>query len=109
MRFKIRNPQTIKFFNSLTPRLVAELTDNIKVKRSSDSEESEEEGTYFANYFPSLFVVLRDFFLELKINGKEVNRILETQVENIEIEGVKRTSKAVIFSHFVAVTHGSFT
>ena len=52
---------------------MTELTDNIKVKKTSEASETEEEGTYFASYFPALFVVLRDFCLELNIGDKEVD------------------------------------
>ena len=49
-------------------RLVADLSDNVKLKRSNEENNS----IYFSNYFPNLFIVLCDFFLELKINGREV-------------------------------------
>ena len=48
---------------------MSELSKNIQVKKASQKEDMDTE---FASYFPALFVVLRDFFLELELNGKEV-------------------------------------
>ena len=53
-------------------RLVAELTEKIKVKDSKD----EESGAQFSVYFPALFLILRDFFLELVIDNKPVSVLL---------------------------------
>lgn len=45
--------------------LVSSLTENIKI-----NEANEEDGNHFNRYFPSFYLVLRDFFLKLEINGK---------------------------------------
>ena len=47
----------------MTSSLVVDLTEHIHVR-----PEEEEDGNQFSKYFPSLVVMLRDFFLDLKID-----------------------------------------
>lgn len=58
--------------------LVSKLTENIKTKKSVREETGEE----FGKYFPTFVMVVRDFFLELKINGKDctANQYLENSL-----------------------------
>ncbi|MGH0182619.1 UNVERIFIED_CONTAM: hypothetical protein FKN15_009975 [Acipenser sinensis] len=51
---------------------VTELTDLIKVK-SQDSASDEEEDVHFVRYFPQFIWAVRDFTLELKIEGVSVS------------------------------------
>ncbi|XP_038869944.1 guanylate-binding protein 1-like [Salvelinus namaycush] len=50
---------------------VNELTEMIKVKSSTDNEE-EGEGTQFAQFFPNFVWTVRDFTLQLEIDGREI-------------------------------------
>ncbi|XP_055766394.1 guanylate-binding protein 1-like [Salvelinus fontinalis] len=50
---------------------VNELTEMIKVKSSTDDEE-EGEGTQFAQFFPNFVWTVRDFTLQLEIDGREI-------------------------------------
>ena len=58
-------------------RYVTELSERIKVKspsHASSSEEEEEEGgdAQFVQFFPNFVWAVRDFTLDLNIDGKEV-------------------------------------
>ncbi|XP_038870382.1 guanylate-binding protein 1-like [Salvelinus namaycush] len=50
---------------------VNELTEMIKVKSSTDNEE-EGEGTQFMQFFPNFVWTVRDFILQLEIDGREI-------------------------------------
>nr|XP_023994191.1 guanylate-binding protein 1-like isoform X2 [Salvelinus alpinus] len=50
---------------------VNELTEMIKVKSSTDNEE-EGEGTHFMQFFPDFVWTVRDFTLQLEIDGREI-------------------------------------
>ncbi|XP_023994195.1 guanylate-binding protein 1 [Salvelinus sp. IW2-2015] len=50
---------------------VNELTEMIKVKSSTDDEE-EGEGTQFMQFFPNFVWTVRDFTLQLEIDGREI-------------------------------------
>ncbi|XP_038869869.1 guanylate-binding protein 1-like [Salvelinus namaycush] len=50
---------------------VFELTERIKVKSSTDDEE-EGEGTQFMQFFPNFVWTVRDFTLQLEIDGREI-------------------------------------
>ncbi|XP_029557936.1 guanylate-binding protein 1 isoform X2 [Salmo trutta] len=50
---------------------VNELTEMIKVKSTTDDEE-EGEGTQFAQFFPNFVWTVRDFTLQLEIDGREI-------------------------------------
>ena len=45
---------------------MTELTEHIKTR-----EDQEEDGTHFNKFFPYFFLLLRDFFLELKLDGQD--------------------------------------
>ncbi|KAA0721318.1 Guanylate-binding protein 6 GTP-binding protein 6 [Triplophysa tibetana] len=59
-----------------TLRYVTELTECIKVK---SSEEEADDSSQFVKFFPKFIWAVRDFTLELKINGKDAteNEYLE--------------------------------
>lgn len=59
-----------------TVRYVTELTDCIKVK---SSDEDADDSIEFVKFFPSFIWAVRDFTLELKIDGKDAteNEYLE--------------------------------
>ncbi|KAM3924041.1 guanylate-binding protein 3-like [Leptodactylus fuscus] len=50
---------------------VTELTEKIKVK-SSEQEELQDDSSEFKRYFPSFIWCVRDFTLQLQLNGKEI-------------------------------------
>lgn len=52
-------------------RYVNELTERIKVKSTTDDEE-EGEGTQFMQFFPNFVWTVRDFTLQLEIDGREI-------------------------------------
>ncbi|XP_073705734.1 guanylate-binding protein 3-like [Garra rufa] len=51
---------------------VAELADNIKIRSTEAADEEEDENSKFVQFFPSFIWVVRDFTLELVIDGKTV-------------------------------------
>uniref|UniRef100_A0A672T9H5 GB1/RHD3-type G domain-containing protein n=1 Tax=Sinocyclocheilus grahami TaxID=75366 RepID=A0A672T9H5_SINGR len=51
---------------------VAELAENIKIRSTEVADEEEEEDSKFVQFFPSFTWVVRDFTLELVIEGKRV-------------------------------------
>ncbi|KAG9465089.1 hypothetical protein GDO78_018935 [Eleutherodactylus coqui] len=51
---------------------VTELTEKIKVKSAEQQSDSEDESSEFKRFFPSFVWCVRDFTLELKINGKDI-------------------------------------
>lgn len=52
---------------------VAELAENIKIRSTEVADEEEEEEDFkFVQFFPSFTWVVRDFTLELEIDGKSV-------------------------------------
>ncbi|KAL1280784.1 hypothetical protein QQF64_015384 [Cirrhinus molitorella] len=51
---------------------VAEIADNIKIRSTEAADEEEEENSKFVQFFPSFIWVVRDFTLELEIEGKKV-------------------------------------
>ncbi|RXN34795.1 guanylate-binding 1-like protein [Labeo rohita] len=51
---------------------VAELADNIKIRSTETADEEEDENSKFVQFFPSFIWVVRDFTLELEIDGKKV-------------------------------------
>ncbi len=51
---------------------VAELAEQIKIRSTNAADEEEEEDCKFVQFFPSFTWVVRDFTLELVINGKTV-------------------------------------
>ncbi|XP_038870381.1 guanylate-binding protein 1-like [Salvelinus namaycush] len=61
---------------------VNELTEMIKVKSSTDDEE-EGEGTQFKQFFPNFVWTVRDFTLQLEIDGREItpDRYLENSLQ----------------------------
>ncbi|XP_038871069.1 guanylate-binding protein 1-like [Salvelinus namaycush] len=62
---------------------VNELTEMIKVKSSTDNEE-EGEGTQFKQFFPNFVWTVRDFTLQLKIDGREItpDQYLENSLQH---------------------------
>ena len=59
---------------------IKELTDHIKVKSST----REEEGTDFPSFFPSFIWAVRDFALQLKLDGRTItaNEYLENALKH---------------------------
>ncbi|KAL1280782.1 hypothetical protein QQF64_015382 [Cirrhinus molitorella] len=51
---------------------VAELTEQIKIRSAEASDEEEAEDSEFVRVFPSFIWVVRDFTLDLEIDGKKV-------------------------------------
>ena len=51
---------------------VTELTDRIRTRSSSDQDELEDSDE-FVSFFPDFVWTLRDFSLELKVNGKPIS------------------------------------
>uniref|UniRef100_A0A673LNH1 Guanylate-binding protein 1-like n=1 Tax=Sinocyclocheilus rhinocerous TaxID=307959 RepID=A0A673LNH1_9TELE len=51
---------------------VAELAENIKIRSTEVADEEEEEDSKFVQFFPSFTWVVKDFTLELVIEGKRV-------------------------------------
>ncbi|KAI2667800.1 Guanylate-binding protein 1 [Labeo rohita] len=51
---------------------VAELTEQIKIKSAEAVDEEEEEDSEYVRFFPSFIWVVRDFNLDLEIDGKKV-------------------------------------
>ncbi|XP_067308596.1 guanylate-binding protein 2-like isoform X2 [Pseudorasbora parva] len=52
---------------------VSELAEQIKIRSAEAGDEEEEEDSKFVQFFPSFIWVVRDFTLELEIEGKKVN------------------------------------
>ncbi|XP_073705468.1 guanylate-binding protein 3-like [Garra rufa] len=51
---------------------VTELTEQIKIRSAEAADEDEGEDSEFVRFFPSFIWVVRDFTLDLEINGKKV-------------------------------------
>jgi hypothetical protein len=51
---------------------VTELTDLLRTRNSSDSNQTEGEGPADMSFFPDLVWTLRDFFLDLQANGHAI-------------------------------------
>ncbi len=51
---------------------VAELTEKIKIRSTEAADEEEGEDSEFVRFFPSFIWVVRDFTLDLEIDGKKV-------------------------------------
>ncbi|KAJ8336262.1 hypothetical protein SKAU_G00396050 [Synaphobranchus kaupii] len=73
---------------------VTELTEHIKVK--SSKEKGEEMSSDYVRFFPTFVWAVRDFTLELKIEGKAVTA--DQYLEN-SLKLVKGTSKHVAYSN----------
>ncbi|XP_045068011.1 guanylate-binding protein 1 [Coregonus clupeaformis] len=70
---------------------VNELTERIKVRSHTDNEE-EEEGTQFVQFFPDFVWTVRDFTLQLEIEGREITP--DQYLEN-SLQLKKGTSKKI--------------
>lgn len=51
---------------------VSELAEQIKIRSTEAAEEEEDEDSKFVLFFPSFIWVVRDFTLDLVIDGKNV-------------------------------------
>ncbi|XP_058610450.1 guanylate-binding protein 4-like [Onychostoma macrolepis] len=71
---------------------VVELTEQIKIRSTNAADEEEEEDCKFVQFFPSFTWVVRDFTLELVIDGK---RVTEDEYLDFALQLKKGVSKKV--------------
>ncbi len=55
---------------------VAELAEQIKIRSTEAADEEEGVDSEFVSFFPSFIWVVRDFTLELEIDGKKVTEVV---------------------------------
>ncbi|XP_048020760.1 guanylate-binding protein 1-like [Megalobrama amblycephala] len=71
---------------------VTELTEQIKISSAEAADEEEEENSNFVRFFPSFIWVVRDFTLDLEING---NRVTEDEYLEFALDLKKGVSKKI--------------
>nr|XP_028595909.1 guanylate-binding protein 1-like [Podarcis muralis] len=106
-KFRLQGPTiTLQSFSLASPSYVTELTKAIRAKYPSGDGQEEENFTKFGRFFPDFIWALRDFTLQLELNGCPISadkylenalRFLQGDAEHIQKHN---TARSCIHSFF---------